>query len=101
MRDPLPRYPIASLDALPEGRGAHIPGRKTGGAGSWARAARGYRAVVADPSLQAALAGSASPNSLGTHVRHVVFADGRYLAVRARRCLAVSFLYLVLQESRE
>ena len=96
MRDPLPRYPIASLDALPPGEGRTF--LDVGGNwGRWAlgAAARGYRTVVADPSLRAALAGQRIADQLGQPVRFVV-ADGRYLPF-ARGAFAVSFSYSVLQ----
>jgi SAM-dependent methyltransferase len=96
MRDPLPRYPIASLDALPPGEGRTF--LDVGGNwGRWAlgAAARGYRAVVADPSLRAALAGQRIADQLGHDVRYVV-ADGRYLPF-ARGAFAVCFSYSVLQ----
>ncbi|HSZ82502.1 MAG TPA: class I SAM-dependent methyltransferase, partial [Polyangia bacterium] len=96
MRDPLPRYPIASLDALPPGEGRTF--LDVGGNwGRWAlgAAARGYRTVVADPSLRAALAGQRIADQLGRAVRYVV-ADGRHMPF-ARGAFAVSFSYSVLQ----
>jgi hypothetical protein len=96
MRDPLPRYPIASLDALPPGDGR--PFLDVGGNwGRWglAAAGRGYRVVVIDPALSAALTGQRIADSLGLPVRYVV-ADGRHLPLPAGT-VAVSFSYSVLQ----
>jgi SAM-dependent methyltransferase len=96
MRDPLPRYPIASLDALPPGDGRSF----LDVGGNWGRwglgaAARGYRAIVVDPSLRAALAGQRIADALGAAVSYVV-ADGRHLPF-AEGAFAVSFSYSVLQ----
>jgi hypothetical protein len=96
MRDPLPRYPIASLDVLPFGDGRKL--LDVGGNwGRWAlgAAGRGYQAVVVDPSLRAAFAGQRIADALGRDVRYVV-ADGRHLPFDAA-CFAVSFSYSVLQ----
>jgi uncharacterized protein YbaR (Trm112 family) len=96
MRTPLPRYPLPSVKDLPPGE------QRTfldvgGNWGRWGLSAsgRGYRAVVVDPSLEAALAGQRIAAQLDRNVRYVV-GDGRKLPFVAR-AFAVSFSYSVLQ----
>jgi SAM-dependent methyltransferase len=93
---PLPRYPIASVEALPPGDGRTFLDI----GGNWGRwglgaARRGYRVVVVDPSLKAAVVGQRIADRLGLAVRYVV-ADGRHLPFAASG-FAVSFSYSVLQ----
>jgi SAM-dependent methyltransferase len=93
---PVSRYPIASLDSLPPGEGRTF----LDVGGNWGRwglgaARRGYRVVVVDPSLRAAVVGQRIADTMGLAVRYVV-ADGRHLPL-AGGGFAVSFSYSVLQ----
>ena len=94
-RQPLIRYPIPDLRLRP------TPGAVLLDVGSnwgrWALAASqaGFKAVAADPSLAAALAGRRVAGQLGLEVAYVV-ADARHLPFDADS-IDVTFSYSVLQ----